>query len=89
MVQFGGFYRSSRRRVQAADAWSRGGYAILLQPDPSWQRMRLFAHYAAMLGEHATPQLSHSPSLQPAAPVYPVLVYSRQDTGPGDGTKAG
>lgn len=62
--------------------------------DAAARRLQLFSLYAGMLGEHASPQLSgpqlsHSPSLQPAAPSFPVLVYSRPDSGPGDGTQAG
>ena len=89
MAQRGGFQRGSRRRGQASNAWSRVSRLDAPLIDAATQRLRLFSYYAAMLGEHATPQLSHSPSLQPAAPAFPVLVYSRTEAGPGGGTQAG
>lgn len=93
MAQRGGYQRGSRRR-QASSAWARAGRLDVPVMDAAAQRIQLFSHYAGMLGEHATPQLSgpqlsHSPSLQPAAPRFPVLVYSRKESGPGDGTQAG
>ena len=93
MVQRGGYPWGSRRR-QAPSAWDRVGPIDVPVMDAATRRFQLFSHYAGMLGEHATPQLSgsqlgHSPSLQPAAPRFPVLVYSRTEAGPGDGTQAG
>lgn len=103
MTQRGGFQRRPRRREQAANAWTRGTWMKAPLIDAATRRLQLFCHYAGMLGEHATPQLSgqpsgsqfsgsqssHSPSLQPAAPAFPVLVYSRTEAGPGGGTQAG
>ena len=98
MTQRGGHPWGSRRR-QASSVWSRVGRLDAPVMDAAARRIQLFSHYAGMLGEHATPQLSapqiadpqlgHSPSLQPAAPRFPVLVYSRTEAGPGDGTQAG
>lgn len=98
MTQRGGHWRGSRRR-QASSTWDRVGRIDVPAMDSIAHRIQLFSHYAGMLGEHATPQLSgpqssgtqlsHSPSLQPAAPRFPVLVYSRTEAGPGDGTQAG
>ena len=89
MGQRGGYWNGLRRREQAADAWSRGGRTDIALPDLAARRLQMFTHFAGLLGEHATPQLSPSSSLQPAASPYPVLVYSRPEAGPGGGTQAG
>ena len=81
--------KTLRRRGQAADAWSRGRGSDMAMPDPAGRRLCLFSYYAGLLGEHATPQLSPSLSLQPAATPSLRLVHSPPEAGVDGGTQAG